>query len=1339
MDSPVSNPLVVPRLRLSRHPPSGLQDQEPPSQAGPSRHYPISRLSPVDDLSLLDSEDGEREGTATPIVSSKNAFHEPFSRVSDASSARSRLKEVLAQENSNSTPVPRSYDRETYSETESEAETRNGYSHTPNAAREGLRRLLNDGRRETDDPSQHTRRRRNSLDLSETEIKPQSDVRKARRSMSDEEAEYSHGSRQTGSSSGSKAANFHRLRQQLNGTQLKDEPTLDYLMSNDSYDTAAVLRDLANKITQPIATSTPPQSFRMSTESQFQSNLLEQDSEMRRAIADLDSYDAGNATTQRPLSFPPPRKPHLPTSRSNSPNQLPTDSHVKTDSWDRVHRHTEMSTQQSWEAKRSTSRAGSSHSSLDHKPVNNDTDKLHERERQWGKHRTPVRTSTPDLKHHHHSHGPPSRSASPALVPSLSRRNSAVSLQSETSMDSSFLSQSDFNDRVDEGEKEHNHELEVGWNKRRDKLGKQPSNASLGVSVERHRTYNQPTRPESSQAFLSPDQPVRGRRLSTSSSRAPSPARSRSRNGDDTDSDNEVLHEIEHERERNWNAPQPKWGHHDHPTSRSTSPIPPSPHLKPTHTPHGISRQDSLHTSDLRSSTSLRPSSPTPRLRKPVPTSSPSSRPSSYPSHPTSPSHSRSKSSITPGSQRPLSYPARPTSPLPPLKPVNGNKPLPSSAVKKATSTRWEESPERNLSKGSIHKSGPTSPSTNRIMRPSNRLDSPKSSQIPLKTPKKPANGSGRSDSASTSHSSSDHPHTTNGTLRAAGGSASVGNGSTSEKTPTRSIPSPEVERADGPLLLSPNPVYEGTPKGYRDVLPASPEVSITVLSPLPSPPIDSPPGSPLYLPSSVLQTPQKQSNSGNSLEFRTPPPPRDLPDLPDPPSASEEDDDEPMHSPLGRTPAHSLRMDLSNLKTPKPPGAWMTTPAPPARVAAPEEPTKQTTDADTRSFTSGLITPAASLSKGSHLPTKTPAPPGAWQATPALRKSILKVRFDTVDMSSSEASNAVDVEHHPSNFLANDEESVVTESQYDLHPILTNGGEPSRPANGTSTTPTNSPPAKRPLDEIKTPTSPPRKSSIRVVNAYGKEHPVQSSPKRNKLASGSGSLGKSSVRIVDAMGREMSPEPAQAEQDDEIQQMPLSHNEALVRVRQGLSDLVQDLDDLDRTIEDPVDKARYEQLQSASQQARTSRTQLQQTIEANDNEMRSQFAAMKNGHVKPTTQERTTLYLALKPWIVHFLIAALLYIFVYRWATYRAQQRFLTQFYDPFNPDLYLHVSRFDIQPTLSSFPWSSVPAILWNEGWSAFGAQLGRQFPSLFGGDRFWGLANNYTLPAGIPWPPT
>lgn len=114
------------------------------------------------------------------------------------------------------------------------------------------------------------------------------------------------------------------------------------------------------------------------------------------------------------------------------------------------------------------------------------------------------------------------------------------------------------------------------------------------------------------------------------------------------------------------------------------------------------------------------------------------------------------------------------------------------------------------------------------------------------------------------------------------------------------------------------------------------------------------------------------------------------MPSLPSQPSSDEDEDTD-------RTPTTPLRNanidNLANAKTPRPPGAWAT----PSGTQAPAR-FLPTEDEDYMPPGHTLpYTPPASLSRATSLPLKTPAPPGAYAATPGSlrRKTPMKVHFD--------------------------------------------------------------------------------------------------------------------------------------------------------------------------------------------------------------------------------------------------------------------------------------------------------------------------------------------------------
>ena len=255
-------------------------------------------------------------------------------------------------------------------------------------------------------------------------------------------------------------------------------------------------------------------------------------------------------------------------------------------------------------------------------------------------------------------------------------------------------------------------------------------------------------------------------------------------------------------------------------------------------------------------------------------------------------------------------------------------------------------------------------------------------------------------------------------------------------------------------------------------------------------------------------------------------------------------------------------------------------------------------------------------MSRAGSLPIQTPAPPGAWLNTPALattsarRKSLLKVRFD-VDPGELSSDMSI-VESTPPRGKV---KVVPPKMPKDV------GVKESRSAEGEGegqTTPDSGVDVK--AEEVQkeqvTPErpmkreSPSKSPSVRLLDAFGREAkedlparsssspsppPVKQADKpsyasKQSVRTPDTSQNKSSIRIVDAMGRvvdeEGKPEVkeqkrsqwlsvavrgrrdvvVQAEDDDDVFE-PLSHNEALARVRKTIADLAIDLDEVDRYV----------------------------------------------------------------------------------------------------------------------------------------------------------------------------
>ena len=356
-----------------------------------------------------------------------------------------------------------------------------------------------------------------------------------------------------------------------------------------------------------------------------------------------------------------------------------------------------------------------------------------------------------------------------------------------------------------------------------------------------------------------------------------------------------------------------------------------------------------------------------------------------------------------------------------------------------------------------------------------------------------------------------------------------------------------------------------------------SPEEPSASATPPGTPPSTGPGPQAPASPSFSLLTPPRQRSFGSSiLDFRTPSPPHDLPDLPGPPLSSDDDA-------LGDTPMKNRHVDgnlnFTLTKTPKPPGAWAATPVPPKFGSRSSSPTdifpldstppaftstplpRATSLPPTRTDSSidisgedELLTPVVTLSRARSLPLRTPALPGAWVATPGQsallsnggdqsqfgslgrRKGLLKVRFDVTESETSAT------EGHPTSPL-----SAIRLANPDLplpspklttDPILGNTEVVASPS--TSTLPHRPVTPERPTTPISRENGPSPRSlrkspSVRLVDAYGRErvdeegaripsldHPNGHADTDSKTVPSPSTPRRSLVRIVDAMGKEV-------------------------------------------------------------------------------------------------------------------------------------------------------------------------------------------------------------------------
>ncbi|KAF8972910.1 hypothetical protein BDZ97DRAFT_1648569 [Flammula alnicola] len=296
---------VTPRLRVARNSPLNYDRSSQiasASESGPSR---LPEFSQLVDLNLNDmamSEASDQLSTSTiPAPSTSTRSENP------AAVLRALLSRLPAQSKS---PTPSQSPSQQYlSERESDYDmdiSERGNA-TPSMAQESLKDIFSKARRDPGDTPQKMRPRRNSVDTSEVDASPRVEKQRAdhkgkRRSLSDDEMDNANRlsqRRATRFKPSPQPITMEFLRERFSDSRVshgsvEDEGPLS--IHNSSNDTATILRDLKSlQSTPPAATSTPQQSLRLSVNSQFQSNLLDQDTEMQNAIDELDSYGERSA------------------------------------------------------------------------------------------------------------------------------------------------------------------------------------------------------------------------------------------------------------------------------------------------------------------------------------------------------------------------------------------------------------------------------------------------------------------------------------------------------------------------------------------------------------------------------------------------------------------------------------------------------------------------------------------------------------------------------------------------------------------------------------------------------------------------------------------------------------------------------------------------------------------------------------------------------------------------------------------------------------------------------------------------------------------------------------
>lgn len=610
MDTPSSNSLSKPRLRLNRYTPN------PRVQDGSDMDFtPVAVPSSArSQFNVVDDEDDNQPTPRMPlrnIASFSNSygpnseFGPSTSSVTPSETPAARLRALLAR--SSDSPNGKSPPTRPVAQL-SEDGTGSVSSRftpaTPSITRDSLKDLFSRARREPGDTPQKSRPRRNSFDTSEMDITPVVDREREqhkgkRKSLSEDEGDKPKSSKGSESSFRSPhAATFDTLRARLmsshsrlldqnlptavyditsqpseTGSLFADEPRLEGHANVNS--TTTSLRPLDSTPSSPSRTASSYQrTFQLPSQLASHSNLLDQDSDMQHVMGDLDTSE------DLPAPIPGPS-----TSRPSTTLLRPRSSISLRGSL----RHQDQSRRASLELP--GPRASSSLSDADFKEQHHsrEEDRMHQREREWNRPKAPSRSVTPEL-HHQHSlefhrrHSQEIPWTSPSHVKSLSngatsplsgrvlhRRGSVASLRSFdddwSSRSGSTSSQADHRDRMAELDGDRYLEREREWNKRHP-----PPRPSSSLSSHSNHSHTYPSRPPSVTAYATPTLASIQRRGSSSRlSGASSPASSQASHDSLRDPEEvEEERKVTHERERNWNSPQPKWNtprHHSHDSS----------------------------------------------------------------------------------------------------------------------------------------------------------------------------------------------------------------------------------------------------------------------------------------------------------------------------------------------------------------------------------------------------------------------------------------------------------------------------------------------------------------------------------------------------------------------------------------------------------------------------------------------------------------------------------------------------------------------------------------------------------------------------------------------------
>lgn len=171
----------------------------------------------------------------------------------------------------------------------------------------------------------------------------------------------------------------------------------------------------------------------------------------------------------------------------------------------------------------------------------------------------------------------------------------------------------------------------------------------------------------------------------------------------------------------------------------------------------------------------------------------------------------------------------------------------------------------------------------------------------------------------------------------------------------------------------------------------------------------------------------------------------------------------------------------------------------------------------------------------------------------------------------------------------------------------------------------------------------------------------------------------KTPVRIVDATGQEIEEPSVQYSQTEDEDEEPRTHNDALKRVRHDVQSLHQQFHDMEvKREESSEDLQRLRHLEQVSRESREKRDRLAQDLQSRELDFKAKFAQQRDSMEKSrltmasTPLSRPSLWTP-KVWMSLLALQLFVAVFIYKYMHMRAEELFLTTYYDTFYGDLYI------------------------------------------------------------------